>query len=42
MEKVYQLINTIQNLSIFGNKNEYEFKKPDSYKNINSSSSTKQ
>jgi hypothetical protein len=42
MEQLYKIINTIQNLSIFSNKNEHEFKKPDSYKNINSSSSAKQ
>lgn len=37
MENVYKIINKIKNLSIFNNNEEQDFKKPDAYKNINTS-----
>ena len=37
MEKIHQIINRIKDLGIFGKEPEYEFKKPDAYKNINTS-----
>lgn len=37
MDKVYNIINKIKNLNIFNSNKEHEFKKPDAYKNINTS-----
>ena len=37
MENIYSIIDKIKNFNFFYNKKELEFKKPDAYKNINTS-----
>lgn len=37
MEKIYNIINKIKNISIYNKDMKHEFKKPEAYKNINSS-----